>query len=136
MRIFWRLVLESVAAKSYRPLEVIVIDDGSTDETEAVVANVLAPHGAARVLPFSAQSGAVGGVNHGLTLARGAWVAFLDADDVWLPGEDRGSNGRTGDNYPGAGIAWGNALRFQGEGCAGERVRRFADRRVILSTCG
>ncbi len=107
--------LESVAAQSYRPLEVIVIDDGSTDETETVVTAFLRRTGLPGCYRFQHNQGPSAARNHGLTLARGAWVAFLDADDVWLPGKTAHQM-QVLANHPGAGIAWGNALRFQGDG--------------------
>lgn len=79
-----RLVLEaadSVLAQSYRPLELIVVDDGSTDATGAA----LAGRPEARTLR-QAHSGMPGQVrNAGARLARGEFLAFLDSDDLWLP---------------------------------------------------
>jgi glycosyltransferase involved in cell wall biosynthesis len=71
----------SVLAQDHRPLEVIVIDDGSTDESAAVAAAFGPP---VRVASQERQ-GAGAARNHGATLARGEWLAFLDADDCWLP---------------------------------------------------
>ena len=79
--------LDSIAAQSYAHecIEIIVIDDGSTDDT------------AERVEAFARQSpvetryvvqqnaGPAAARNHGLRLARGDVIAFLDADDWWLP---------------------------------------------------
>jgi glycosyltransferase involved in cell wall biosynthesis len=106
--------LESVAAQSYRPLEVIVIDDGSTDRTEAVVTAFLRRTGLPGCYHFQHNQGPSAARNHGLTLARGAWVAFQDADDVWLPGKTAHQM-QVLASHPDAGIAWGNALPFQGD---------------------
>jgi glycosyltransferase involved in cell wall biosynthesis len=72
--------VRSALAQTYRPVEVIVVDDGSTDGTIAVAAGFgtsvrysLIPHG-----------GAAAARNHGLALARGEFIAFLDSDDLWL----------------------------------------------------
>ncbi|MDQ6914654.1 MAG: glycosyltransferase family 2 protein [Actinomycetota bacterium] len=71
--------LESVARQTLAPLEVLVIDDRSTDSTAAVVEATLPE---ARRLS-GAGSGPSGARNQGLAEARGDWVAFLDADDTW-----------------------------------------------------
>ena len=74
--------LQSVAAQDYSPIEVIVADDGSTDET----ARIASGFPGVTVLPL-----AHGGVSRARNLAVGAskgeWLAFLDADDTWLPGK-------------------------------------------------
>jgi glycosyltransferase involved in cell wall biosynthesis len=72
--------LDSVAAQDYAPLEVIVVDDGSTDGT-APIAQARAEVGYA----FQPNGGVATARNHGLRLAQGSFIAFLDADDVWLP---------------------------------------------------
>ena len=74
----------SVLAQSYRPLELIVVDDGSTDATEAAAA-ALARRPEVRVLR-QAHTGMPGQArNAGARLARGEYLAFLDSDDLWLP---------------------------------------------------
>ena len=71
--------LESVANQTLPPCEVIVIDDGSTDDSADVVAAAPLP---VRVLQTPRRGGA-GARNAGIAAAAGEWVAFLDADDVW-----------------------------------------------------
>jgi len=73
--------IESALSQTAPSVEVIVVDDGSTDETRAVAARY-APEARYFWQP-NAERGAAR--NQGLRLARGAFVAFLDSDDVWAP---------------------------------------------------
>lgn len=73
--------IESVLAQTYRPLEIIVIDDGSTDSTTEVLVSYRD-----RISYFRQQNcGPAAARNTALREARGELVAFLDADDRWLP---------------------------------------------------
>ena len=73
-------VLASVHAQTRRPDQVIVIDDGSTDDTAAI-----ADADPDVELIRQANAGASVARNTGIRAARGEWIAFLDADDEWLP---------------------------------------------------
>jgi glycosyltransferase involved in cell wall biosynthesis len=71
--------LESILAQTYQPIEVIVADDGSTDGSAAIARG----YGARVRCVHLAKAGAPAARNLGLRAARGAFVAFLDADDLW-----------------------------------------------------
>lgn len=71
--------IESILAQSHGAVEIIVVDDGSTDDTAAVAAR----HGGAVRVIRQTNAGPAAARNRGLTDARGAFVAFLDADDLW-----------------------------------------------------
>ncbi|MEM8998414.1 MAG: glycosyltransferase, partial [Acidobacteriota bacterium] len=80
-----RRVLEaaaSVLAQTRPVLEVLVVDDGSTDGTAAALAGLRSP--AVRVVS-APHRGVSAARNVGIERARGQWLAFLDSDDTWLP---------------------------------------------------
>ena len=79
---FLREAAASVLGQEYRPLEVIVVDDGSTDGT----AQVAAGFGEAVRSLRQTNAGPAAARNRGITAARGEVFAFLDADDVWTDG--------------------------------------------------
>ncbi len=72
----------SVLAQTWRDFELIVVDDGSTDATQEVLA---AFHGQLKVLCLEGRRGVSAARNLGAAAARGEWLAFLDSDDLWLP---------------------------------------------------
>ncbi len=75
--------LGSVLAQAGVELEVIVVNDGSTDETAQIARRFGDP---VRVVD-QANAGVCAARNHGLRLARGEFIALLDHDDYWLPGK-------------------------------------------------
>src|SRR5690606_32136288 len=82
---FVRRAVESAAAQTHRPLEIICVDDGSTDGTLGVLRELEAEHpGLVRVLA-GPNGGAPAARNRGLKEARGEYVQFLDADDELAP---------------------------------------------------
>ncbi len=73
--------IASVLAQTRPVLEVIVVDDGSTDDSARIAESFGPP---VRVIRQS-NAGESAARNRGIEAARGEWVAFLDADDLWLP---------------------------------------------------
>ncbi|MCP4686884.1 MAG: glycosyltransferase family 2 protein [Desulfobacterales bacterium] len=72
--------IESVRAQTYQPLEIIVVDDGSEDDSGAIA------QGFADVRCFQQPNeGPASARNRGVADAGGAFLAFLDADDLWTP---------------------------------------------------
>ncbi len=81
--------LESIRAQTYRPLEVIIVDDGSDDGTRDKVSEWKAMHdnGGDFIVRYVYQKNQGGNVarNRGIEEADGFWIAFLDSDDLWHP---------------------------------------------------
>lgn len=75
--------VRSALAQTVSPLEVLVCDDGSTDDSEARVRAIGDP----RICWLPGTRGGRPAIprNRGIAAARGEWLAFLDSDDVWLP---------------------------------------------------
>lgn len=73
--------IDSVLSQAWRDCEVIVVNDGSTDDTAAV----LAGYRKHICVLTQKNAGLSAARNAGIAAARGEWIAFLDADDWWLP---------------------------------------------------
>lgn len=73
--------IDSVLAQTYAPVEIIVVDDGSQDDSQAV----LNAYGTRIRWVSQHNQGVAAARNHGTRLSQGSYLAFLDADDYWLP---------------------------------------------------
>lgn len=99
--------IESVLAQTFRDREVIVVDDGSTDGTGAI----LRRYGARIVHVSQSNCGAGAARNTGLRVARGEFIAFLDGDDKWHP-DKLDAQVRVLDSHPEVGIVFTDYAPF------------------------
>lgn len=79
-----RHAIESVVAQTYRPLELIIVDDASDDDTAEVIGK-LELSIPLTFLRHEENKGGATARNTGIDAARGEYIAFLDSDDTWLP---------------------------------------------------
>jgi teichuronic acid biosynthesis glycosyltransferase TuaG len=80
--------LSSVLKQTFKNLEVIIVDDGSTDDSVEIVKKTIHATGEDRVKIFNLTSNSSTPAiprNHGIRAAHGRYIAFLDSDDVWHP---------------------------------------------------
>lgn len=78
---YLRQAIDSVLAQTYPHIEVVVVDDGSQDDSRAV----LEMYGTRIRWVTQRNQGVAAARNHGVRLSQGDYLAFLDADDYWLP---------------------------------------------------
>ncbi|MFV0389623.1 MAG: glycosyltransferase family 2 protein [Pyrinomonadaceae bacterium] len=78
---FVNATIDSVLAQTFQDLEILVVDDGSTDNTKEILGNY---GDKIRFLPKK-NGGVSSARNYGIENAIGKYIAFLDADDVWMP---------------------------------------------------
>jgi GT2 family glycosyltransferase len=76
-----RQAIASVFAQTYRPIEVVVVDDGSTDNTRQIISEMKQE---VRYI-YQENGGLASARNTGLAAARGEFIAFQDSDDLWMP---------------------------------------------------
>jgi glycosyltransferase involved in cell wall biosynthesis len=119
--------LRSVLGQEYGDLELVVVDDGSTDDTASVVAALGDPR--VRYLCFEKNRG-IGAARHaGVEEARGEIVAFLDSDDVWKPGK-LGTLVRILGRHPQVDLVFSDFENI--DHTSGERERGFAKTAAAL----
>jgi glycosyltransferase involved in cell wall biosynthesis len=83
--------IDSVVKQTYKDWEIIVIDDGSIDETRSIAQSYKARLGSRLQYVYQSNRGQPAARNVGIRMAQGEFIAILDADDIWLP--DRLSRG-------------------------------------------
>lgn len=109
---FLRECIESVLAQDYPHIEYIVMDGGSTDETPAILERYRDRIARVHSAPDFGQAQAI---NRGLAEAQGEIVAFLNADDAYLPGAV-GQAVRAFAAHPEAAVVYGNAYHIDADG--------------------
>jgi glycosyltransferase involved in cell wall biosynthesis len=114
---YGRFLQESVGSVQHQTvedIEILVVDDGSTDETQDILRSICAQDTRVKNLRID-NSGVAAARNHGLEQATGEFIAYLDADDKWDPRKLEMQLGlMTGE--PEVGLVFTNALMFSEDG--------------------
>jgi glycosyltransferase involved in cell wall biosynthesis len=126
--------IESALQQTYGDIEVLIVDDGSTDETRAVVNDTYGSDPRVRYV-HQENRGVSAARNHGIRLVKGALTALLDSDDVWHPFkiELQMACLRA---FPDAGMVWSDmtAVDLRGELIAERYLKRFYRAYDLFST--
>ncbi|MDQ0206792.1 glycosyltransferase family 2 protein [Alkalicoccobacillus murimartini] len=77
--------IQSIMNQTYPNWELILVDDGSTDESMKIAKSFADKDSRISVVQLQTNNGAAGARNEGINQARGKYAAFLDSDDLWLP---------------------------------------------------
>ena len=77
--------LDSILAQRFTDHEIVLVDDGSTDDSARIAAEYTERHGERLRYHHQANQGAAAAKNTGIDLAAGRYLAFLDSDDIWTP---------------------------------------------------
>ena len=105
--------VESIYRQNYEPLEIIIVDDGSTDDTARVAMGL----GRDIHYIFQQNAGPASARNTGIVASRGEIIVFLDSDDFWPPGRLTVTV-RYFDQHPEVGYLLGKQMMFVEPGCA------------------
>jgi len=105
--------LESVLSQTYRNMEIIVLDDGSTDSTGEIVQSI-ANRDHRIIYKYQCNVGLAETRNRIVNMSKGRYVAFLDQDDLWLPTKIE-KQVRLLENYPDVKFVYGNFIIYDEE---------------------
>lgn len=123
--------IRTVLDQSYTDFELIVVDDGSTDETLSIARQLAVTDPRISVIEVSPNAGRSNARNLGMAAARGTWLTFVDADDLYMP--DRlECLMRTASRHPDAMVVRDDLMGFE-VNAGGEVVlfHRFSTRQTI-----
>jgi glycosyltransferase involved in cell wall biosynthesis len=104
--------IDSVLSQDFKDLEIVVVDDGSTDDTK----EVLKKYGVAVRYIYQENKGISGARNRGILESKGEYIAFLDSDDVWLDSTKLTQQVAILENNPKVGIVYSKMMMVNDKG--------------------
>ncbi|MEO6630786.1 MAG: glycosyltransferase family 2 protein [Mucilaginibacter sp.] len=105
--------IQSVRNQTFENWELIVVNDGSTDKTATIVDGLMAQDSRIKLVNQENKKQAAAR-NAGIRAASGIWLAFLDADDLWVP-EKLKKQLNAAESYPNAGVIFSDGYTFTGD---------------------
>lgn len=105
--------IQSVLDQTYRDLEIIVVDDGSADNTEEVIKSF--KNEKIRYLQHNKNKGASAARNTGIRASRGEYIAFQDSDDEWFPDKLEKQIKAFNNSSPEVGVVYSGFYRVEGD---------------------
>ncbi|HYQ47757.1 MAG TPA: glycosyltransferase family 2 protein [Thermodesulfovibrionales bacterium] len=117
--------VRSVLAQSYTDFELIIVDDGSRDETETVARDLAVGDNRIRYISHETNYGQSKARNTGIAAAQGEYVAFQDSDDEWLPDKLKQQVDEMGSVSPAVGMVYCLMWRVTQEGQEVFRAGKF-----------
>ena len=130
-----RQAVDSVLAQTYRPIEIILVDDGSTDETPAVLDAMAREHPDEIRVLHKVNEGPGLAREAGRQIARGEFIQYLDSDD-WLLPNKFADQVRALREHPECGIAYGTSMLVDARGRGDQRGEPLDRSRVRLPVPG
>jgi glycosyltransferase involved in cell wall biosynthesis len=126
---FLHRCIGSVFNQGYAKLEVLVVDDGSTDGTQALIDSLKIQHPEIEYFRNFRRQGPAGARNSGIMKSSGVYIAFLDSDDEWLPGR-LAETVRILNTHPVVDVVFGNFGVV--EHSSGRHLYDFFDQKELL----
>jgi len=117
--------LESVLAQSYKDFELIIVDDGSTDDTGGLVRALAFRDNRIRYMRHDTNFGQSRARNTGIAASRGRYIAYQDSDDEWLPGKLQRQVDEMASLSPAVGMVYCLMFRVTTEGREVFRAKKF-----------
>jgi glycosyltransferase involved in cell wall biosynthesis len=117
--------MESVLVQSYEDFELIIVDDGSTDETGRLVQTLAGKDNRVQYLRHGTNCGQSRARNTGIVASRGSYIAFQDSDDEWLPDKLKRQVDEMRSLPPDVGMVYCLMWRVAPEGREVFRARKF-----------
>jgi glycosyltransferase involved in cell wall biosynthesis len=102
--LFLKDCIDSLLLQTFTDFELLIVNDGSTDDTEKIICSYTDPR--IRYIKNEKNSGLIYSLNLGIIMARGVYIARMDADDIALPGRLMDQNNFL-DTHPGCGVVAG-----------------------------
>lgn len=118
--------IQSILDQTFRDWELLIVDDGSTDESGTIAESFAARDDRITVL-HQANAGCAGARTTGIAQATGAWLAYLDSDDLWFP-DTLASYAAHIEKHPEATFVYGYRHRLNEDGSVTELPGQYQDR--------